>query len=374
MPDSNNTYDSSLKIVWPIILVGGFIGLFLSWFVLTGDQLGRVNLFYLLLVYLFIPVVSVIASLFSLVFGKGINLARLLSSIPILPYQTKTIIRKMHQLNLDKYWFLLQSQMAAIAFSIASLMTFFILLLATDLNFVWRSTILIPADILPLLEFVAWPWNYWEAAQPSLILLEMTQDSRLASTHNGLNDYGVWWKFILATQICYSLFLRILLVACTRWWLKRSVQSDVEQVLQMSEQLSTNQQEEVAELSPQTNTLKSSLVINNWDGIPMEILALLPELDLSTDNIWINGWLGSEEQLLKMANLKGEQIVIVKAWEGPLGELDDFLQHGHGVILPLDWNDSGLLQPKLNHLQEWQRFVNALPTWELYIPKQLVPV
>ncbi|MCP3673485.1 MAG: DUF2868 domain-containing protein [Gammaproteobacteria bacterium] len=374
MPNSNIAYDSSLKIVWPIVLAGGFIGLFLSWFVLTGDQLGRVNLFYLLLVYLFIPVVSVIASLFSLVFGKGINLARLLSSIPILPYQTKASIRKMHQLNLDKYWFLLQSQMAAIAFSIASLMTFFILLLATDLNFVWRSTILVPANILPLLEFIALPWNYWEAAQPSLALLEMTQDSRLASTHNGLSDYSVWWKFILATQLCYSLLLRIFLVSWTRWWLKRSFQTDFEQVQQMPEHQSNNQQEEMTELTPQIKTLKRSLVINNWDGIPTEVLTLLPELDLSNDNVWINRWLGSEEQLLKMANLKDEQIVIVKAWEGPLGELEDFLQQGKGVILPLDWDDSGLLQSKFNHLQEWQRFVNTLPNWELYIPKKLIPV
>ncbi len=374
MSDSNKAYNNALKIVWPIVFVGGLIGLFLSWFVLTGDQQGRVNLFYLLFVYLFIPVVSVIASLSSLTFGKGINLARLVSSIPILPYQTMTLIRKMHQMNLDKYWFLLQSQMAAIAFSIASLMTFFILLLATDLNFVWRSTILVPADILPSLKFVAWPWSYWEAAQPGLVLLEMTQDSRLAPTHNGLNDYGVWWKFILATQLCYSLFLRIILVGWTRWWLKRSCQTDIEQVLQMPDHLATSQQEEVTELSPQINSLKSSLVINNWDGIPIEVLTLLPELDLSSDNVWINGWIGSEEQILKMANYKGEQLVIVKAWEGPLGELGDFLQQGKGVILPLDWDDSGLLQPKINHLQEWQRFVNTLSNWDLYIPEQLIPV
>ncbi len=374
MADSNNTYNNSLKIVWPIVLIGGFVGLFLSWFVLTGDQQGRVNLFYLLFVYLFIPLVSVIASLLSLIFGKGVNLARLVSSIPILPYRTMALIRKMHQLSLDKYWFLLQSQIAAIAFSIASLMTFFILLLATDISFVWRSTILLPADILLPLEFVAWPWNYWEEAQPSLALLEMTQDSRLASTHNGLNDFGVWWKFILATQLFYSLFLRIILVSLSSWWLKRSFQKDSGQVPQIDDHLSTNQQEEVTKLSPQINSLKSSLVINNWDGIPLEILTLLPELDLSNDNICINGWLGNEEQLLKMANFKSEQIVIVKAWEGPLGELEDFLQQGKGVILPLDWDDSGLLQPKINHLQEWQRFVNNLPNWDLYLPKKLIPV
>ena len=167
MNESNSSIVNALKIVWPIVLTGGAIGFLLSWIVLSGDSQGRVNIFYLLLVYLFIPLLSILASVFSLLLGKGINLARLVAAFPLWTFQTKDLIRKIHQMNLDKSWFLMQSQAAAIAFSLTSLTTYFILLLATDLNFVWRSTILNPADIYPFLKLVAAPWVFWEGAQPS---------------------------------------------------------------------------------------------------------------------------------------------------------------------------------------------------------------
>ena len=286
MSHLDNSTDNPLKIAWTIVLAGGAIGLILSWLVLSGDQQGKVNLFYLLLVYLFIPVLSVTASVISLFFGKGVNLARLIAALPLLSFHTKTLIRKTHQLSLDKYWFLMQSQAAAIAFSVASLITFFTLLLATDLNFVWRSTILAPSDIFPLLEGIAAPWTFWQAAQPTMQLLEMTQDSRMVLIST-TGDYGAWWKFILATQLCYSLLLRIALITGTRWWLKRSFTMDIEQTFAKPVQQDDSVDELKYDSSSVVSSFDKSLAINNWDGIPLETLALIPSLDLSSDNIFV---------------------------------------------------------------------------------------
>jgi len=336
---TSKSVKSSLSIVWPIVIVGGCIGFFLSWLVLSGDQQGRVNIFYLLLVYLLIPLLSVIASLVSLFLGKGINLARLLSMLPIWTFQSRNLIRKIQQLNLDKYWFLMQSQAAAIAFSLASLITFFILLLVTDLNFVWRSTIIQPNDLLPILETVASPWSFWSAAQPDLALLEMTQDSRLTNTSGVFTGYGAWWKFILATQLCYSLLTRILLIIWTRWWLKSTAKADIEKSLQRQIHQHNPNPEEKIESSSLIHQLPETLMINNWDQIPPQILAMLPQLDLSDNKLITNNW--------QTNNINhSEQLVIVKAWEGPLGELEDYLQQGHGYLLPLDWKGYSLVKPQ----------------------------
>jgi len=363
-----NSIQSSIQIVWPIVYIGGVIGLLLSWLVLSGDQQGRVNLFYLLLVYLFIPVMSVLLSLFSLLFGKGINLARLITAFPFLSSNTQSMIRKSQQLNMDKYWFLMQSQVAAIAFSVASLSTFFTLLIATDLNFVWRSTILEPSNVLPLLEIIAWPWQFWSSAQPSLSLLEMTQDSRMLLSTIDNTNYGAWWKFILATQICYSLILRVMLLAATKFWLNKKANSDLELTLQgqIKEQKLTSMTE--LDVGSVIHKLPEGLTWLNWDNIPESVWSLL-ETDGTSLGI---GKLINRNQLMEQEQQQ-EQLIIVKSWEAPLGELEDYLNQGFGYILPLDWHASELQQLQLKHLQEWQRFTNNLASWTLYIPSKYMP-
>ncbi|MCP4412544.1 MAG: DUF2868 domain-containing protein [Gammaproteobacteria bacterium] len=357
-----------MKIAWPFILLGGAIGFLLSWMVLSGDQQGRVNIFYLLLVYLFIPLLSILASVFSLLFGKGINLARLVVSLPLWSFQSKDLIRKIQQLNLDKSWFLMQSQAAAIAFSLASLTTYFVLLLATDLNFVWRSTILNPIDIFPFLKLVAMPWSFWEGAQPSIDLLEMTRDSRMAGISNPEGDYGVWWKFILATQLFYSFLLRVLLIIWSRVWIRSKLSSDIEQRLQKQLNKRTVQNEDKTTSVDIVDRIPDSLLINNWHDIPENILQLIPHIDLTIKRIEMANWQESSSHINVTNEQKSEQLLIVKAWEPPMGEMEDFMKTSRGYLLPLDWNESGLRQLQNNHLQEWQRFINHLPQWKLYIP------
>ncbi len=355
--------DNSLEIHWSILVTGAAIGSVLSWLVLTGDQQGMINLFYLLLIYLFIPVVSVVISLFSLFLGDGINLARLLMATPLFSIKSSPFFRKLHQLNLDKYWFLYQSQAAAIAFSVASLLVYFTLLLITDLNFVWRSTILGPSDILPWLKAIALPWQFWDGAQPNLALLEITRDSRVAENLGQQADYGRWWKFILATQMCYSIILRLLLMLITYFRFNAILKSDFEQELKTQISNKRPIEQEAVETSPVVSDMPGSDVINNWDSIPLEVLNLLPGINPENINTNLNRRQSSVD----------EQLLIVKAWEPPMGELEDYLQDGRGYLLPLDWNDAGLCQLRVNHFHEWQRIINKFPSWKLFIPKGYAP-
>jgi len=363
MPHTIEPAVDSLEMHWPIVLAGAAIGLIMSWLALTGDQQGMINIFYLLLIYLIIPVVSVFVSLGSLFFGNGINLARLLTATPLFSVKNRAYIRKIHQLNLDKYWFLYQSQAAAMAFSVASLIVFFTLLLFTDLNFVWRSTILEPSDVFPWLEVVALPWQFWEAAQPDISTLELTRDSRVVSNEAGAAGYGAWWPFILATQFCYSIILRVLLMLITRYRYISLVGSDIEQELRNQIEISQPIAEEIFETSPIVDAISGPKFINNWDSIPMEILGLVPRINATDKNTHESARQQSSE----------EQLLVVKAWEPPLGELEDFLEDSKGYLLPIDWNESGLCKLRTTHFHEWQRLINKFPNWQLYIPEEYVP-
>lgn len=363
--------EQDYKIAWPVVCVATIVGLLVSWGILTGDQFGRVNILYLLLVYLFIPVTSLVVSLVSLLGHNSLNLARLLSLIPIYSDSQKSLLRKLQQRHLDKYWFTLQSQAAAIGFSLASLAVFLVLLLATDMNFVWRSTILEAKDILPLLEGLAFPWQFWEAAQPSLWLLESTQDSRLSTATSANNQYFAWWQYILATQLFYSLFLRSCFFWITRLILARLLKNDLEYRLQRSMQNHPKEQQDVRQEMDSVALLPDAVAVNNWAGAPDEILKLLPQLDLSEDNLLHAGPYATIAAQTIAERWQGQQLVIVKAWEPPLGELEDFLKTGSGFVIPIDWRGSQLLKPQKHHLQEWQRMLEKLPEWQLFLPVEL---
>jgi len=51
-----------------------------------------------------------------------------------------------------------------------------------------------------------------------------------------------------------------------------------------------------------------------------------------------------------------------------MGELEDYMKNTRGYLLPLDWSESSLKPLESNHYQEWQRFINHLQQWKLYIP------
>lgn len=371
MSNNKPTPADSPKVLWLIVAVGAALGLILSWSVLSGDQHGRVNLLYLLFLYLFLPITSLLVSLVSLLGGKGINLARLVIALPIWSAQQQALFRKTRQLNLHKHWLLLQSQAAALAFSCASLLVFFMLLLATDINFVWRSTLLDATDLLPLLNIIALPWSFWDSAQPSLLLLQATQDSRLLISGVDATQYAGWWQFILATQLFYSILPRALLLIAARLLFIRRAGQDLESRLQQEISRRPVTTSKSPALAPEVTQLPPAIAITNWAGVELSLLQPLAELDLRADNLLVAGPLATQEQQASAESWHEEQLVVVKAWEPPMGELLDYLQHGRGYLLPLDWDKTGLKAPRHNHLQEWQRFISQLPQWQIFLPQQL---
>lgn len=363
----------NLHIAWPIVLFGAVLGAILAWGVLSGDQQGRVNLLYILLVYLFFPLISLVISTLSLAKGRGFNLARLIVALPIWSNQKRMLLSKTRQLHVEKYWLFFQSHLAALAFSLASLLVFFILLLATDISFVWRSTLLSAPDLHPLLKLVATPWFFWPDALPTAELLEATQDSRLQTVHVTTESYANWWRFVLAVQLFYCILLRTCLLAVTAWLFRKKVRKDFEQKISTVIYSHSNQTDTPHQYKPIATVLPDNIVTNNWAKVDLGLLADCQLLNLSVDHLLTAGPLATEAEQTAAELWQGEQVVLVKSWEPPLGELADFLQTGKGFVWPLDWQEASLVSVRMEHLQEWQRFVDELPRWRIYMPAKWMP-
>lgn len=373
MQSQSSTQKIKLQIAWPIVGLGAALGAVLAWGALSGDVQGRVNLLYLLLVYLFLPVGSLVISTVSLVKGRGLNFARLIVAMPIWSNQKRLLLNKTRQLHVEKYWLFFQSHLAALAFSLTSLLAFFLLLLATDINFVWRSTLLSATDLQPLLKAVAAPWYFWSGAQPTVELLQATQDSRLQTLRLPADQHGYWWKFVLAVQLFYCVILRTGLLVITAWLFRGKIKNDFEQELAAQVQAWPNQDNAPDQYQPVAQTLPDDITINNWAGVDLKLLADFQGLDLTADNLLNSGPLATQDEQQLAEHWRGQQVVLVKAWEPPMGELADFLQAGLGFIWPLDWKDGSLVSLRQQHLQEWQRFAEQLPAWQVYLPAELVP-
>ncbi len=345
---------------------GMLLGFLLSFFLLNGDEQGRVNLFYLLLVFLIIPLLGLIVSLFSLASGRGVNLARMVSNLSFLGLPQSSVLRQLRQRHLDKHWFFLQSQYAMLAYSLAGIITLLLLLLATDINFVWRSTILTADDIYPFLKVVASPWWFWETAQPTMTLLERTQDSRLLQIYDTPASLALWWPFILATQIFYTFVLRGGLLLASRLIIKRRMERDFEQQLHQRILKNKRRQPEQFTLSEIHHQLPQHYAVVNWSALPDDIVS---QLDITRgQSTLVAGPLASEEEQLQAEQYPDSKLVLVKAWEPPLGELQDFLKQGQGLLYPVNYHKRAICDADSTHLDEWRRFCSELENWQLFQP------
>jgi hypothetical protein len=355
----------------PILWIGFFIGAIASWGVLSGDQQGQVNILFLLLIYVALPILSLLISSLSLVFGNGLNLAKLTSILPIWSDSIQSAFVRQKQTSHSKLHFFYQSQLAALSFSLASVAVLLILLLTTDVNFIWRSTLLTARDIYPLLNAIAWPWQFWADAQPDLNLLVASQDSRLVDSsaihfnNEKTGPLGNWWQFILATQLVYALTLRgIAIVVCKVVWLKiENQEPDIKLVTERKSQTNLTDHYSLVNVIDDT---QSDFALTNWAGIEEQhINAILNRVSHIKVAELKAGPLASEAEQLASERWQEPQLLIVKGWEPPLGELFDYMQNGNGYLLPLDWNNHQLIPLSSNYLAEWRRFAEPLSGWHV---------
>jgi hypothetical protein len=117
-----------------------------------------------------------------------------------------------------KWQLLCWSQVSAVAFNVAALVTAIVLVAFTDLAFGWSTTLEAdPAVVSRLVEAIAWPWHaIAPGAVPSLALVEQSQFFRLEGGSGLPSDASRtltgWWPFTIAAIVAYGLLPRSLLL------------------------------------------------------------------------------------------------------------------------------------------------------------------
>lgn len=388
--ESNDIIQKNASLARIIIFFAGALGFILSWAIISGDGQGRVNLLHVVFLYVLLPIISLIVSFFSFSVHSKWNFPIIVGSLPIVGETNRRLFLSLSQNPLSRLWFFYVGQLAALFFSFASLIVLLILLLVSDVNFVWRSTLLDANDLHQILSFIAMPWSFWDAGQPGIALLELTKESRLQSLNDRPNAFGDWWRFVFASQLFYAIGLRLTAWFVSRIVLKRSGRTNSSFEGKPTHQKNLSSGHHATSSVPIANNVTQDFALTNWAGLSeSDIETIEQQLTANKLSILSAGPLASSLDEITAQRWQGTQVILVKGWEPPLAELADYMQNGIGFLLPLDWtngsedteaNDNNLDVVKddnsnalhfkelpANYLAEWQRFIKGKPQWQLLV-------
>lgn len=345
--------------------IGCAIGFVLSVALLQGDEAGRVNILFLMLLFVLLPIAGTILLIISLLGKQVTSLQKFKAAILLPGIKLGAAPASSH---IERLTIIYHSQYAAVGWALGSVLALLLLLLFTDINFVWRSTLLSPENLLPVLQWVAFPWYFWEAAQPSMSLLSATQDSRLVAHQEVSIAFGQWWPFILASQLFYAFMLRLLAMGLLHLNIERLYKS------QAQYQPLPGQSRKVRETLPQkpvVNALPGEFIVVNWAGLSQDILNMLDPAIINK-TIYRAGPLANEESVDALLPANKAQLILVKAWEPPLEELRDYLLDKTGLIFPVEMKSTQVIALQSGHAEEWNRFIADLPNWSIYANEEQV--
>lgn len=363
----DTTQHSLKRLSLGLGLLGLCCGFLAAYGVLAGDGQGRVNLLFLLLLFAFLPIVGLVLSLILLVKGGGKGLAGWILDIPLWPRHLTLALPQLGIHRSREMWLFYQTQILALSFSVGSLLLYLLLLLGTDITFVWRSTLLTPDDLLPTLQVIALPWGFWPEAQASLALIEQTQDFRLESQGMAQPAVGLWWQYILAAQLVYNLVPRTLMLLVARHKYLTRLQHDGAQLAEAKRDDSSAVVSDKFPLAGLVSTVAIPYTLLDWAGAPAACHEQIQkQLGAAAATHNIDPLPQTDESQWSASQTL---VVLVKSWEPPLAELADKLNSmdssADKLILPLDWNATGVRQPTATHLDEWRRFAATLPNWQV---------
>ena len=345
-------------------------GLVVTLSFISGDEQGRVNLLYLLILFVFLPVCGILISGLALFLPWGKGVVGWLLELPFWPQQWQRQMYAIPGGRIRRAVLFYLAQILAVSLGLGCLVAFFVVLLLNDVSFVWRSTFLEAADLLPALSLLALPWSYWQAAQPSLELLQLSQDYRLGSQGSNALVLGQWWKYALAAQVTYNLIPRALMLCIAHFvfWNSQRPEQPLDSQSQ-ERRLSRNSVPVTGELAPIVGELQGPYVLLNWAAAPDSVIDHVRAL-LGQPMAVENKLADSDTEVAAVFTRDTKTVVLVKSWEPPLGELADCLQQrpSPGMVMPLDWNESEVSEVRELHLAEWRRFCSTIEGWAVLLP------
>ncbi|MBU2952850.1 DUF2868 domain-containing protein [Marinobacter sp. F3R08] len=301
--------------------------------------------------------------------------------------QSNGMFNRLHPLLMAR-----AAHVGGICFATAGLVTLVTMVVIHDLAFGWSTTLeTAAASYHGLIQAVATPWaRVWPAAAPDIALIEATRFFRAGGDNASASpaQWGQWWPFVAMLWATWVLLPRLLL------WCLASVQ-----IRQKAHQLLVGHPAMHALLYRlETPTLDTGNSHHDADDLPdtRDRNSLLPLPDSDT----LLCWAGAGEPELPDALRSGKQLILraggsasladddqalqriadhlamgtnavvllVRGWEPPTGELQDFLETARDTwpgttrvaLVPLAADIRN--EPDHHQIQPWLRFAERLGT------------
>ncbi|CAA6816136.1 MAG: Unknown protein [uncultured Sulfurovum sp.] len=340
----------------------GFTLLLLGFF--TGSALlsysGKepVNVIYLLLVVVGLPLLSMGLSVLSMFTGNmGANFFNHLSPlyylekmINFLPFAKKIDFSTLpFSVTLSKWIFLQRLQLFSFLFALGLFVSLVLNVISKDIAFAWSSTLEVdPVAFQSLLSMLATPWqSFFPSAVPSVELVEVSHYFRLgekldANMIQNADKLGAWWKFLAMATLTYALFLRLLFWFWTYTGFQRQLKKEflaLVEVKQLLFEFNTPYVSTQAQSVEQHLDISEQELISTNSSFAMEYHAVLgwnyTESSLllikdcftvgSTESYVLGGRNTFVEDQEIISTLKEKVLLYVKAWEPPTMDFMDCL-------------------------------------------------
>lgn len=337
-----------------LLLVGFFTGFALLSY--SGKE--PVNVIYLLLVMVGLPLLSMGLSLLSMFtgnigawfFSHLSPLYYLEKIINFFPFARKIDFSELpFSATLSKWIFLHRLQLFSFLFALGLFFALVLTIISKDIAFAWSSTL--EVDHLAfqgVLATLATPWqSFFPSAVPSIELVEVSHYFRLgekldASMVQNADKLGAWWKFLAMATLTYALLLRLLFWLWTYFGLQRQLKKEfatatgVKQLLSefSTPYVSTQAQnvEHHLDVSVEETVVANSTfameyyTLLGWNHTKQNLLLVEDHFRVKATEMYVVGGRNSfkEDQEI-VSKLKKSVLLYVKAWEPPTMDFMDFL-------------------------------------------------
>jgi len=346
------------SITLMLLLLAFVLGIVSGVALLSYNGQEPVNLVYFLAMVVFLPLVTIVLSLFSML---GANRTKnMLVHVSPAFWMEKAVSLFSKHVSVDPEsirinprvanWIVIKrSQMAALLFSIGLLLALLGVVATRDVAFAWSTTLdVTPEAFHRFVTAIALPWKSWfPSAVPTLELVAQSHYFRLGGeVSSEMIDHasalGAWWKFLAMATLFYAIVLRFVLYLLSVWGLKRALKhaamtiEGVPQLLQdMNTPLITTHEENDepqrnrdVDLPKHTDVAlqREYDMIQGW-SIPSDMLSVLAETfgvkAPHIDEAGGNNTLEEDDALI--AKSHGRVLLFVKAWEPPTMDFMDYL-------------------------------------------------
>lgn len=315
--------------LWPwALMLGMVMGLLTMLGLLSYSGEQPINLLWLLLLFVALPLVLLMVSWALLVVGV---------SLPS-PWQRLPKLKSLQaQALLPPARFYLQwlNQWLGLGYSLGGLLLFIVLVVGQDLAFGWASTLQITApELQHLTQVLSAPWNAWlSAAHPSQELIEQSQFYRWQENRDYIDPrlLSQWWPFVAMMIVTYGLLPRVVSLLVSHLCLKRSVSAHWPRTPALSEWRAQ------VLASQQARSEHARHVVNVSELKPPHIGWRLSSQDhpLIAHTLGL-GSLDDDDALMQSIGPQGRHVTVwVKAYESPQAELTDLLSACHQQSMTL---------------------------------------